>query len=50
MSGTPIGRNPADFATIVGPGSAGLDVTPAKGVHQYQCMFHPWMRTVVAVR
>jgi hypothetical protein len=34
----------------VGPGSPGLDVVPAKGVHQYQCIFHPWMRTVVTVR
>jgi plastocyanin len=50
VAGSPIGSNPADFGTIVGPGSAGLDVTPAKGVHQYQCMFHPWMRTVVTVR
>jgi len=50
VAGTPIGSNPADFGTIVAPGSAGLDVAPAKGVHQYQCMFHPWMRTVVTVR
>ena len=32
------------------PGTPGLDVVPAKGVHQYQCIFHPWMRSVVTVR
>ena len=39
----------ADFATIVAPGTS-TDVTPAKGVHKYQCIIHPWMRTVVTVR
>lgn len=34
----------------VQPGSAGLDVVPTKGVHNYQCIFHPWMRSVVTVR
>jgi hypothetical protein len=36
--------------TGVAPGAPGLDVVPAKGVHQYQCIFHPWMRTVLTVR
>ena len=26
------------------------DVVPVKGVHKYQCIIHPWMRTVVTVR
>ena len=43
-------RRHRDFAAIVPPGTPGLDVVPAKGVHQYQCIFHPWMRTVVTVR
>jgi plastocyanin len=46
--GTPVGFG--DIATDgVAPGT-GKDVTPTKGVHQYQCIFHPWMRTVVTVR
>jgi hypothetical protein len=36
--------------TGVAPGSPGTDIVPTKGVHQYQCIFHPWMRTVVTVR
>jgi plastocyanin len=35
--------------TGVAPGTS-KDITPAKGVHLYQCIFHPWMRTVVTVR
>jgi hypothetical protein len=34
----------------VAPSTGFLDIVPAKGVHQYQCIFHPWMRTVVTVR
>jgi hypothetical protein len=33
----------------VAPGTS-RDVTPTKGVHRYQCIFHPWMRTVVTVQ
>jgi plastocyanin len=39
----------ADFGTAVPPGTSS-DVVPAKGVHLYQCIVHPWMRTVVTVR
>lgn len=47
--GTPVGFG--DIGTSgVAPGTGALDVVPAKGVHQYQCIFHPWMRTVVTVR
>ena len=47
--GTPVGFG--DIGTSgVAPGTGALDIVPAKGVHQYQCIFHPWMRTVVTVR
>ena len=47
--GTPVGFG--DIGTSgVAPGTGALAVVPAKGVHQYQCIFHPWMRTVVTVR
>lgn len=47
--GTPVGFG--DIGTSgVTPGTGALDIVPAKGVHQYQCIFHPWMRTVVTVR
>ena len=46
--------SPVGFGDIgdrgVTPGTPACDVVPAKGVHQYQCIFHPWMRTVVTVR
>ena len=46
--------SPVTFGDIgltgVAPGAPGLDVVPAKGVHNYQCIFHPWMRSVVTVR
>ena len=46
--------SPVSFGDIgtsgVAPGTGALDIIPAKGVHQYQCIFHPWMRTVVTVR
>jgi plastocyanin len=38
----------ADFATAVPPGTS-ADKVPTKGVHKYQCIVHPWMRTVVTV-
>ena len=41
----------ADIGTSgVAPGTGALDIVPAKGVHQYQCIFHPRMRSVVTVR
>lgn len=47
--GTPVGF--ADIGTSgVAPGTGALDVVPTKGVHRYQCIFHPWMRTTVTVR
>ena len=50
VDGTPPSAS-ADIGTVrCRPGSPGLDVVPAKGVHNYQCIFHPWMRTVVTVR
>ena len=36
--------------TGVAPTTGSLDITPTKGVHRYQCIFHPWMRTTVTVR
>ena len=50
LDGTPSASATSDFVTVVGPGTPGLDVVPAKGVHNYQCIFHPWMRSVVTVR
>jgi plastocyanin len=50
VGGTPVGQNPADFGTIVAPGATPLEITPAKGVHNYQCIIHPWMRSVITVR
>jgi plastocyanin len=47
IAGRPVGFG--DFATAV-PSGTSTDVTPAKGVHKYQCIIHPWMRTVVTVR
>jgi plastocyanin len=47
IAGNPVGF--ADFASAVPPGTTN-DVAPAKGVHKYQCIIHPWMRTVVTVR
>jgi plastocyanin len=47
IAGNPVGFG--DFATAVPPGTTS-DVVPAKGVHKYQCIIHPWMRTVVTVR
>ena len=49
LDGTPVGFG--DIGTSgVAPGSPGSEITLAKGVHNYQCIFHPWMRTVVTVR
>jgi hypothetical protein len=39
----------ADFGTAVASGAT-ADVVPTKGVHRYQCIIHPWMRSVVTVR
>ena len=46
IAGNPVSF--ADFATAVPPGTA-ADSVPAKGVHRYQCIIHPWMRTTVTV-
>jgi plastocyanin len=47
IAGNPVGF--ADFATAVNPGTSS-DIVPTKGVHKYQCIIHPWMRTVVTVQ
>ena len=49
LDGTPVSFGDIG-PTGVGPGTPGTDLVPAKGVHNYQCIFHPWMRTVVTVR
>ena len=58
VNNAPVARkldgSPVSFGDIptsgVGPGTPGLDVVPTKGVHNYQCIFHPWMRSVITVR
>ncbi|MGY1591881.1 hypothetical protein ACI79D_07885 [Geodermatophilus sp. SYSU D00708] len=35
--------------TLVLQGSTGAAVTPSVGRHFFQCLIHPWMRTVVTV-
>ena len=49
VNGLPLFQDPAAFATFV-PRGTSADIKPAKGVHKYQCIIHPWMRTVVTVR
>lgn len=36
-------------ATIVPPGTTSAPQTLAVGVHRFQCLIHPWMRTTVTV-
>jgi plastocyanin len=36
-------------ATLVPQGSTSTAVTPTVGRHLFQCLVHPWMRTVVTV-
>ena len=46
--------NNCDFgkfiATIVPQGATSAPQTLSKGVHKFQCLVHPWMRTLVTVR
>jgi hypothetical protein len=37
-------------ATIVPQGATSAPEKLAVGTHRFQCLFHPWMRTVVTVR
>jgi plastocyanin len=37
-------------ATIVPQGATSAPQTLSTGVHRFQCLFHPWMRTTVTVR
>jgi plastocyanin len=48
-AGVPLPDDPSVFGTFV-PSGTSRDVTPTTGVHKYQCIIHPWMRTVVTVR
>jgi hypothetical protein len=34
----------------VPPGQTSVPQTLSVGVHKFQCLVHPWMRTVVTVR
>ena len=45
---TPVGHPLADGTVAQLPTER--NVTPAKGVHMYQCFLHPWMQTTVTVR
>jgi plastocyanin len=47
----PDGKTPVAFATTGVP-SGGTSTVPtlARGVHHFQCLIHPWMRTDVVVR
>lgn len=49
LDGQPVGFGDIG-ASGVAPTTGALDVVPAKGTHNYQCIFHPWMRSVVTVR
>jgi plastocyanin len=49
VNGLPVLQDPAAFTTFV-PSGTSKDVVPTKGVHKYQCIIHPWMRTVVTVQ
>lgn len=40
----------ANFGTFVPEGTTSAPVTLSVGVHKFQCIIHPWMRTVVTVR
>ena len=46
--------NNCDFgkfvSTLVPPGQTSVPQTLSVGVHKFQCLVHPWMRTVVTVR
>lgn len=40
----------ANFATFVPEGTTSAPKALSVGVHKFQCIIHPWMRTVVTVR
>jgi len=37
------------IGTLVQPGASSVPEKPAVGVHKFQCLIHPWMRTTVTV-
>lgn len=47
-------RDNCDFArfgaTVVPQGQTSAPEKPAVGVHKFQCLIHPWMRTTVTVK
>ena len=49
LDGQPVGFGDIG-ASGVAPITGALDVVPTTGTHNYQCIFHPWMRSVVTVR
>ena len=38
------------LATLVPAGTTSKSQTPSVGVHKFQCLVHPWMRTTVTVK
>ncbi|SEQ27714.1 hypothetical protein SAMN05421756_10314 [Microlunatus flavus] len=36
--------------TLVAPGTSSAAQQPTVGVHRFQCLIHPWMRTTVTVK
>lgn len=54
LAGTPVPAPecvtfPAVFGTIVPPGRSSQPIILGKGVHEFQCCIHPWMRTTIVV-
>jgi len=49
LSAVPECTTPAWLATIAGPGGETETPPLPTGVHRFQCLIHPWMRTTVTV-
>ena len=50
LTAVPECGNPALFpGTIAGPGGEVETASLSAGVHRFQCLIHPWMRTTVTV-
>ena len=50
LSPVPECSNPALFpGTIAGPGGTVTTAALSSGVHRFECLIHPWMRTTVTV-
>ena len=49
LSPVPECGSPAWLSTIAGPGGTIKTAPLASGVHRFECLIHPWMRTTATV-